>query len=271
MLIIDSAHWIRNSSSKQFRAVSSLSASRRWCLTGTPIQNRLEELASLAAFLQLSPFASKAEFQKNILTPLCEGGPDFSKPFRTWIQAYCLRRTEKHLNLPPSSEHTLRLNPSAEEQSLFQDIRDQTRREIDDRISRANCTRKHNILFTALLRMRMLCNRGTLAVCTSGSLASVGRIIECERCSSVSEDDAVLFESVAFCPDCGRPLRLSSPSSEGALSPRADLKMRPDLAFQGGSLRPHSTKLSAVVENIANSSIGTKQSVDPPVCVELAN
>ncbi|KAI0976950.1 SNF2 family N-terminal domain-containing protein [Xylaria arbuscula] len=57
-VVLDEAHWIRNSTSKQFKATASLDSRSRWCLTGTPIQNKLEDLASLAQFLKLQPLTS---------------------------------------------------------------------------------------------------------------------------------------------------------------------------------------------------------------------
>jgi SNF2 family DNA or RNA helicase len=47
------AHEIRNCSTKQFQAVHGLTAQHRWCLTGTPIQNSLEDLEALISFLRV--------------------------------------------------------------------------------------------------------------------------------------------------------------------------------------------------------------------------
>ncbi|KAK3952419.1 P-loop containing nucleoside triphosphate hydrolase protein, partial [Pseudoneurospora amorphoporcata] len=66
-VVLDEAHWIRNSSSKQFKTTAGLSTSRRWYLTGTPIQNKLNNLASLAGFLRLSPYPNRLAVDKSIL------------------------------------------------------------------------------------------------------------------------------------------------------------------------------------------------------------
>ncbi|KAI0188849.1 SNF2 family N-terminal domain-containing protein [Astrocystis sublimbata] len=108
-VVLDETHSIRNSSSKQFRAVTDLDTQKRWCLTGTPIQNKLHDLASLAHFLQLPPVSTKASFQKHILEPLSENGPHFARPLQNYLEAYCLRRTEKCLTLPPCVDNTYHL------------------------------------------------------------------------------------------------------------------------------------------------------------------
>lgn len=55
-VILDEAHHIKNRLSKTSRACSALSAIRRWVVTGTPIQNKLEDLFALVHFLKHEPW-----------------------------------------------------------------------------------------------------------------------------------------------------------------------------------------------------------------------
>ncbi|CAJ0548932.1 Ff.00g025450.m01.CDS01 [Fusarium sp. VM40] len=262
-VVLDEAHWIRNPTSKQFRAVSSLTTNRRWCITGTPIQNKLEELASLASFLRLPPFSTRSSFHSNILLPLSQGGPNYARPLRAYLGAYCLRRTETHLNLPQSSEETIFLSFSPEETKLYKAILEQSRREIDELVSSAANIRRYNILFTAILKMRMLCNRGTLSPAgRTAYLLPQKPSIKCGRCSEICEDDELLLESLSFCPDCDRPLHMSSLDPHSRLSPISDCMendmISPESTY---SVEPHSTKLSSVVDNVRNHGIGAKHIV----------
>ncbi|XDG08564.1 hypothetical protein ABKA04_008179 [Annulohypoxylon sp. FPYF3050] len=52
-VILDEAHMIRRRETTLYQAASQLSAQFRWCLTGTPIQNNLEDVGSLLAFLRV--------------------------------------------------------------------------------------------------------------------------------------------------------------------------------------------------------------------------
>jgi DNA repair protein RAD16 len=56
-IILDEAHRIKQSSSSTAYAAGALKASYRWCLTGTPLQNRLGDLYSMLRFLRWSPWA----------------------------------------------------------------------------------------------------------------------------------------------------------------------------------------------------------------------
>ncbi|GJN01659.1 hypothetical protein PR202_ga18940 [Eleusine coracana subsp. coracana] len=56
-IVLDEAHMIRNRTSQVAKACWKLEAERRWCLTGTPIQNRIDDLYSYLCFLKYKPYS----------------------------------------------------------------------------------------------------------------------------------------------------------------------------------------------------------------------
>jgi len=56
-LILDEAHSIKQRTTSVARACFALKAKYKWCLSGTPVQNRIGEFFSLLRFLELMPFA----------------------------------------------------------------------------------------------------------------------------------------------------------------------------------------------------------------------
>lgn len=55
-LVLDEAHFIKSRNSSTTQACYYLQSERRWCLSGTPIQNRLTELFSIIRFLRIQPY-----------------------------------------------------------------------------------------------------------------------------------------------------------------------------------------------------------------------
>ncbi|KAI9781505.1 MAG: DNA repair protein rad16 [Geoglossum umbratile] len=56
-VILDEAHSIKTRMSNTSKAYFALKANHKWCLSGTPFQNRIGELFSLLMFLEIKPFA----------------------------------------------------------------------------------------------------------------------------------------------------------------------------------------------------------------------
>ena len=54
-IILDEAHKIKGRTNSTAKAVYALKSTYRWCLTGTPLQNRVSELYALIRFLVLAP------------------------------------------------------------------------------------------------------------------------------------------------------------------------------------------------------------------------
>jgi SWI/SNF-related matrix-associated actin-dependent regulator of chromatin subfamily A3 len=155
------AHWVRHQDTKQFRAVMELDAQRRWCLTGTPIQNRLEDVGSLIKFIRVVPFASNANFRRHIIEPLLTEASNSGENLRLLLGSVCLRRTKRHLNFSEAIFETVKLNLSPEEEIIYSDILEMSERAFNDSISSKSKIRRYNYMFTAIIRLRMLCNLGT--------------------------------------------------------------------------------------------------------------
>lgn len=69
-IILDEAQAIKNKQAIASKAVTYLKAKYRFCLTGTPMQNGIEELYPLLRFLKIQPYCAEEKFRTDILTPI---------------------------------------------------------------------------------------------------------------------------------------------------------------------------------------------------------
>ncbi|SPO07053.1 related to helicase-like transcription factor protein [Cephalotrichum gorgonifer] len=107
-VILDEAHNIRSRDSKVFRAATNIRASCRWCLTGTPIQNTLDDFGALLSFIRVRPFDNLSQFNYWIADPIKKRKDYAFKRLRLLVKATCLRRTKQ------SRQDTLRLPKKVE-------------------------------------------------------------------------------------------------------------------------------------------------------------
>lgn len=67
-IIIDEAQCIKNRNTKSALAACRLNATYRWCMSGTPMMNNVEELHSLLKFLRIRPYSNLERFNKVCLS-----------------------------------------------------------------------------------------------------------------------------------------------------------------------------------------------------------
>ena len=93
--ILDEAHTIKNRNAKATQACYALRAEYRWCLTGTPMQNNLDELQSLIKFLKIKPYNDLSIWKDQITRPLSQGrGGVAIKRLQFYLKAFMKRRTK---------------------------------------------------------------------------------------------------------------------------------------------------------------------------------
>ena len=94
-VILDEAHSIKNRNAKMTKACCALSSEFRWCLTGTPMQNNLDELQSLIKFLRITPYDNLAEWRAHIDAPLKNGrGYLAIRRLHSLLRCFMKRRTK---------------------------------------------------------------------------------------------------------------------------------------------------------------------------------
>lgn len=94
-VILDEAHMIKNRATKATKACCALRAEYRWCLTGTPMQNNLDELQSLINFLRIKPYNELPVWKEQITRPMANGrGGVAIKRLQFYLKAFMKRRTK---------------------------------------------------------------------------------------------------------------------------------------------------------------------------------
>ncbi|CAI6290343.1 unnamed protein product [Periconia digitata] len=160
-VVLDEAHKIRNHKTDWFKTVHQLQTHHRWCLTGTPIQNRLEDLGSLVEFLRIPYLDRPATFRTHIITPT---SPDRGSQFQnlqTFLGTICLRRTRDILNLPEPIIHTRHVPFLDSERHQYDELYDLYKRHVQMSVSgvRASTT------LQSIHELRLFCNNGPRRTC----------------------------------------------------------------------------------------------------------
>jgi superfamily II DNA or RNA helicase len=161
-LVLDEAQAVKNFSTKRAQAVLSLQAAFRIAATGTPVENRLEELWMLFRFLNPGLLGSRERFNERFATPIERGDSDVRAHLRRFIAPFVLRRTKTEVltELPPRTEIVLTIKPEPEEQAFHQALRESALNVLSDQ-SKPPQQRRFQVL-AELMRVRRACCDPTL-------------------------------------------------------------------------------------------------------------
>ncbi|MFT4975519.1 MAG: superfamily II DNA or RNA helicase [Myxococcota bacterium] len=124
-VVLDEAQAIKNPQSQVAQAAFKLRARFRTTLTGTPVENRLDELWSQFHFLNPGLLSGRRDFQDRYAKPIAAGEPGVAMRLRERIRPFVLRRLKREVapELPARTDITLRCTLDAEERRAYNTVR----------------------------------------------------------------------------------------------------------------------------------------------------
>ncbi|RSM79486.1 ATP-dependent helicase [Kibdelosporangium aridum] len=195
-VVLDEAQNIKNSGSKQARAVRALPAAHRVALTGTPVENRLAELWSVMEFANPGLLGPASTFRTKFAVPIeRDKSETVTAALRRRTQPFILRRvkTDKEIisDLPDKIEMTEVCQLTAEQGSLYQAVV----ADMMERIENSEGMERRGLVLSTLSRLKQVCNHpahllkdGSRMPGRSGKLARLEEILD----EALSEGDKVL-------------------------------------------------------------------------------
>ncbi len=152
-VILDEAQAIKNPDSQAARAAHQLAADFRLALTGTPVENRLEELWSQLDFANPGLLGSRADFRERYARPIGEGDAGTAAHLRQRIAPFVLRRRKSEVasELPPRTEVELHCELGEVQRRVYETVLAAARRDVVERLDAGASALE---VLEALLRLR---------------------------------------------------------------------------------------------------------------------
>lgn len=178
--VFDEAQVLKNPRTQVSKAARSIAADARIALTGTPVENRLEELWAILNLVTPQLFGHKAQFRRHFIHPIDCGSLASAARLRGVIEPVVLMRKKSQVagSLPPKIHADLICDLTEEQQQLY-DRR--LERAIDDGFG-SGAERQARVL-AALTVLKQVCNHPSLVTDESDQLS--GRSGKLDLCTDI--------------------------------------------------------------------------------------
>ncbi len=153
-IVADEAQHIKNPQTRNFRSICSLYSRGHFLLTGTPLENSLDDLVALFDFIL------PGYLQKPPANPKAEERAWYDKRIQQKAAPYILRRTKQHVapELPDKIEQIIYCEMGAAQRQQYQELKEKTQKAIFElEMGGASEGRLRVAAFTQLLRLRQFC------------------------------------------------------------------------------------------------------------------
>jgi superfamily II DNA or RNA helicase len=160
-VVLDEAQTIKNPESQIAKVAHRIRAGFRVALSGTPVENRLDDLWSQFHFLNPGLLGGREDFLENYARPIGRGETQVASRLRQRVKPFLLRRLKKEVaaELPPRTETVLHCELTPDERSTYEAILSSTKSEALAALEGGGSILK---ALEVILRLRQACCHGAL-------------------------------------------------------------------------------------------------------------
>lgn len=157
--ILDEAQHIKNRGTRNAKSAKMIQAAHRLILTGTPIENSLEELWSLFDFLMQGLLSSYDRFVEKYIRIPSQNGTKSLELLRTKVSPFILRRMKRDVlkDLPPVSEIAYHCHLSDVQRDLYRSYADSAREELSRLVKKEGFDKVQIHVLATLTRLKQIC------------------------------------------------------------------------------------------------------------------
>ncbi|NDB83329.1 MAG: DEAD/DEAH box helicase [Alphaproteobacteria bacterium] len=158
-IVLDEAQAIKNFNTKRFKIITKLKTETKIALSGTPIENRTDELWNLFEFLNPGFLGSRESFQTKYTKPIeIDKNIATRNTLKRLIQPFILRRVKSKVldDLPPKIEQTIFIEPSDKEKSFYEALRRESVEKINS-LDEASSAKKRFSILAEITKLRRAC------------------------------------------------------------------------------------------------------------------
>lgn len=213
-VVLDEAQSIKNYRTQVARACWGLRAKRRWCLSGTPIQNAVDDLYSYFRFLKYDPYAVYKQFCSTIKVPIQRHPTTGYRKLQAVLKTVMLRRTKGTcidgkpiINLPEKHIVLRKVEFTDEEREFYCRLEAQSRAQFAEYAAAGTVKQNYVNILLMLLRLRQACDHPLLVGGSNSGSVWRSSIEEAKKLPREKLADLLncLEASLAICGICSDP------------------------------------------------------------------
>ena len=166
-VIADEAQYLKNSNTKNAKAIKQIKADTRYALTGTPIENSLAELWSIFDFIMPGYLFTYRKFKNLYETPIVkENDEKAMQKLKMLIEPFILRRNKKEVltELPEKTVTVMNNEMNEEQRNLYLNYLARAKQELAEQIKLNGYENTHMQILAALTRLRQICCHPSLFI-----------------------------------------------------------------------------------------------------------
>ncbi|TAF45952.1 MAG: DEAD/DEAH box helicase [Sphingobacteriales bacterium] len=160
-IILDESQNIKNPASKSYKAVKQLKSTYKLILSGTPVENTVNDLWTQMSFINPGLLGSQSFFYKDFVEPIeKKKNDDTAIRLQVLIKPFVMRRTKQQVatELPPKTENLFFSKMTKTQAEVYEKTKSEYRNQVLKTIENGTYQQSPILLLQGLTKLRQIAN-----------------------------------------------------------------------------------------------------------------